>query len=278
MSESLIKNAGLAQRFECGWLICSTLYFNNIIMEKDFRPKEKGINTELHCLAAFSDYGFLISVPYGDNGRYDMIVDTGTDLYKVQIKTASPYYNSKNEFVGIRFQARSGRVKTEESYTRKYTKEEIDYFATYWNGNIYVVPVEEASSNKVLRFFWPENSQIEQANFVEDYTIEKQWNKNKKYADNIIPLKAVKHICKRCGAPTSCADSYCSECASFLARYTEWPDRDNLKDLIRTLPFTQIGEKFGVTNNAVRKWCDKYHLPRTKKEIKEYTDKEWEAI
>lgn len=54
--------------------------------------------------------------------------------------------------------------------------------------------------------------------------------------------------------------------------------REELKKLIRTIPFTQIGKQYGVTDNAVRKWCDKYKLPRKVSEIKKYTDEEWEGI
>ncbi len=54
--------------------------------------------------------------------------------------------------------------------------------------------------------------------------------------------------------------------------------RSDLKDLIRTTPFVQIGKQVGVTDNAVRKWCDKYKLPRRVSEIKKYTDEEWEKI
>jgi hypothetical protein len=32
--------------------------------------------------------------------------------------------------------------------------------------------------------------------------------------------------------------------------------------MIRTMPFTKIGEHFGVTDNAIRKWCDAEKLPR----------------
>lgn len=54
--------------------------------------------------------------------------------------------------------------------------------------------------------------------------------------------------------------------------------RSDLKDLIRTTPFVQIGKQVGVTDNTVRKWCDKYKLPRKVSEIKKYTDEEWEEI
>ena len=54
--------------------------------------------------------------------------------------------------------------------------------------------------------------------------------------------------------------------------------REELKKLIRTTPFTTIGKQYGVTDNTVRKWCDKYNLPRKVKEIKSYSDEEWELI
>jgi hypothetical protein len=54
--------------------------------------------------------------------------------------------------------------------------------------------------------------------------------------------------------------------------------REELKQLIRTTPFTQIGKQFNVSDNAIRKWCDKYDLPRKSSEIKKYSNNEWENI
>ncbi len=54
--------------------------------------------------------------------------------------------------------------------------------------------------------------------------------------------------------------------------------REELKQLIRTTPFIKIGEQYGVTDNAIRKWCDKYKLPRKVSEIHNITDEEWEKI
>jgi hypothetical protein len=44
------------------------------------------------------------------------------------------------------------------------------------------------------------------------------------------------------------------------------------------MPFTQIGLKFGVSDNAVRKWCDKYNLPRKSTEIKKISDDDWKKL
>jgi uncharacterized protein YjcR len=35
---------------------------------------------------------------------------------------------------------------------------------------------------------------------------------------------------------------------------------------------TKIGEQYGVSDNAVRKWCKHYNIPSTKKEIKKYLE------
>lgn len=32
--------------------------------------------------------------------------------------------------------------------------------------------------------------------------------------------------------------------------------------MIRIMPFTKIAENFGVSDNAIRKWCDAEKLPR----------------
>ena len=54
--------------------------------------------------------------------------------------------------------------------------------------------------------------------------------------------------------------------------------REELKKKIRTQSFLSIGKEFGISDNAIRKWCDKFNLPRTKKEIKSYSDKEWDLV
>jgi len=54
--------------------------------------------------------------------------------------------------------------------------------------------------------------------------------------------------------------------------------REELKQLIRTTPFIKIGQQFGVSDNAIRKWCDKFNLPRKSTEIKKISDKDWEKL
>ena len=87
-----------------------------------------------------------------------------------------------------------------------------------------------------------------------------------------------KYFCKKCGKLLKYKAQYCRECISIINRKVERPSRNQLKTLIRTLPFTTIAKQFNVSDNAIRKWCNSENLPRTKKEIKSYSDEEWEKI
>ena len=60
-----------------------------------------------------------------------------------------------------------------------------------------------------------------------------------------------------------------------MERLSKVISREDLKFLIRVEPFTHIAERYGVTDNAVRKWCDKYSLPRHSREIKRISDEDW---
>lgn len=86
------------------------------------------------------------------------------------------------------------------------------------------------------------------------------------------------NYCKKCGAICDRKSTYCIKCFPLIQRKVERPSRDELKKLIRTETFTSIGEKYNIARTAISKWCVSYDLPSTKKEIKNYTDEEWEKI
>ncbi len=142
----------------------------------ELTAKQKGNLTELQCLTAFYEQGCHVSLPYGENSRYDMIVDVDGFLIKVQVKTSSLKKGSENN-EAISFSCRSSHVNSSGVKNIKYTKEEIDYFATFWDGQCYLIPVSECSTEKTLRFVPPKSGQIKGIVFASDYTIQKQLTK-----------------------------------------------------------------------------------------------------
>lgn len=87
-----------------------------------------------------------------------------------------------------------------------------------------------------------------------------------------------KNFCVDCGKEISSRAIRCDSCYKKSIRVVARPERDELKILIRNKSFLEIGKEYGVSDNAIRKWCDYYHLPRKKTEIKKYTDEEWNSI
>lgn len=94
-------------------------------------------------------------------------------------------------------------------------------------------------------------------------------------------LYGKKHFCKKCGQQiTSDAKTgLCPTCSAFERRVVKQrPNREELKDLIRSHNFTELGRMYGVTDNAIRKWCKKENLPCKATDIKSYSDQDWEKI
>ena len=141
----------------------------------ELSTKEKGNLTELQCITAFYELGYQVSIPYGENSRYDFIADVNGNLLRVQVKTSSYTDDLKN---AIHFAVRSSRTNSTNNIRRSYSKKEIDYFATYFNNQCYLVPVEETSSSyKTLRFSSQNNNKT--INWAADYELAKQLQKIK---------------------------------------------------------------------------------------------------
>ena len=92
-------------------------------------------------------------------------------------------------------------------------------------------------------------------------------------------LEKTLYFCSSCGKQlyNKNISGLCENCYKEKQRVGR-PTREELKFLIRNMPFTKIGEKYSVSDNAVRKWCDKYSLPRKVSEIKKISDEEWLKI
>jgi hypothetical protein len=111
--------------------------------------KQRGDRTEARAIHEFIASGCSVSVPFGDNDRYDLVVDDGDRLRRVQCKTAWP--NKPNT---IRFNTHS-QTTVDGEYEEMTYEGAVDGFAV-WDpegGRLYWVPVEAATTQKMeLRF------------------------------------------------------------------------------------------------------------------------------
>lgn len=84
--------------------------------------------------------------------------------------------------------------------------------------------------------------------------------------------------CPFCGQVISSRAKRCLQCKANQERKVERPIREELKEKIRHFSFLRIAEEYGVTDNAIRKWCKKYDLPEKSSIIRIISDEEWENI
>lgn len=87
--------------------------------------------------------------------------------------------------------------------------------------------------------------------------------------------EATDNLCPSCGVIMARNSQKCRTCHFDTLRRVEWPERDLLKNLIRTDTFTSIMKQFNVTDSTIRSWCKKYNLPHRKKDIVLYSNEEW---
>lgn len=128
--------------------------------------KQKGDITELSCILALKKYGITVSIPYGEDSRYDLIADIGGRLYKIQCKTSS-YKDGV-----ILFSCRSIHYNTKERHGVGYVGE-IDFFMTEYDSVCYLIPIDDCmnSSVKSLRLEQSKNNQTQGVSFAKDYEL-----------------------------------------------------------------------------------------------------------
>lgn len=99
-----------------------------------------------------------------------------------------------------------------------------------------------------------------------------------KYSYPLRQYKRIPKYCIDCGKEIFPTATRCVECEHKKQRVVERPTREELKKMIRTMPFTKIAEKYHVSDNSIRKWCISENLPSKARDIKTYSDKEWDKI
>lgn len=69
------------------------------------------------------------------------------------------------------------------------------------------------------------------------------------------------NICPKCGSIISCNKAkLCSKCSHESHRKVERPSKEVLIEDIKTLSMIKVGKKYGVSDNAIRKWCKGYEI------------------
>ena len=142
---------------------------------KQLTVKRKGILTEEKIKVWFLEQGYSVSVPIGDDDRYDFIVDFDGKLVRMQSKTG----NLTRTLNCINFNTASNQYNSQGSRRVKYSSDEIDYFCTIHpeTNKVYIVPVEICGIECNLRLIPPKNNNYSNVKMAIDYEGEKMIKK-----------------------------------------------------------------------------------------------------
>lgn len=243
---------------------------------------QKGLLIEIQCQKKFTECGILLPQPIINDSRYDFLADINNKIYKIQCKSSYMKDEDEDAFV---FQT-ANRNWNKGNY--KSYDGQIDFFYTYFKGVDYLFPAEEATNrSKILRLqlqhkYYDEN----RVTWAKDYEFEKILKEKLHYTiPKYTPIalkKEKKKYCKICNKEIYKTSTYCRSCAGKIKQEKrsglKIPNREELKLMIRESPFLKIAEKYNVSDNAIRKWCDKYNLPRKKHDIENYSEEDWSLL
>lgn len=79
-----------------------------------------------------------------------------------------------------------------------------------------------------------------------------------------------KFYCIDCGTEITRDGMRCKSCSHKHGRKVERPESNELLNILFSLNgnFTKVGKIYGITDNAIRKWCKSYGLPYKTKDYK----------
>ena len=138
--------------------------------------KTQGSFAEIAVIKEFLKNEFKVSLPYGDNSSYDLIIeDKSGKLYKIQVKSCQ----NVTDGVCI-FKTGKNRSNNTQNFRISYQNNEVDIFALYCLelDEIYLIPYEEAGIDKTtIRIETPKGNNLKGIKFRENYIFSNQLNK-----------------------------------------------------------------------------------------------------
>lgn len=142
--------------------------------------KDIGDISESRVISYLKKNGYNVSIPFGDNARYDLVLDIKDMLLRVQVKTGRETKKGV-----MRFNANSVIRKSGETQCREPYENDADVFAIFYPNldAIYWIPIEDAPETTMyLRYQEPEQRQPD-INYVEQYTFERGIGRTLRYMD-----------------------------------------------------------------------------------------------
>lgn len=138
--------------------------------------KRIGEIVEAKVLTDLLDCGLSVATPWGDDDAYALIADIDGKLIRIQVKASRTRHNGESFSFSCTRHIYEGVGRYKHA---TYEEGSIDYFATVWEGQSYLVPAEECGQEKQLRISPTRNGVKKNVHWASEYELEKVVDKLK---------------------------------------------------------------------------------------------------
>jgi PD-(D/E)XK endonuclease len=110
------------------------------------QSKDRGDLAEMQFMVAAASRGFAVAKPYGDNEKYDLILDVGRRLWRVQVKSSAARHH----------RGFAVRASWRTSYRQiSYKPSQVDFMAVtiVGEGIWYVIPVRALAGRLTINLY-----------------------------------------------------------------------------------------------------------------------------
>lgn len=127
-----------------------------------------GAITEQQVATEFLKLGILISKPIVPSSRYDFVADVNNKLYKIQVKTSK----CDEDKSYLEFATSTSHTNTKGTLNISYSADDVDFFATIYQNQCYLVPFELCGKRaQRLRLVPTKNGQTKGILFAEKFKL-----------------------------------------------------------------------------------------------------------
>jgi PD-(D/E)XK endonuclease len=133
-------------------------------------PKDVGDRTTLAVMLALQEVGYAVLMPFGENTRYDLVIDDGVRVARVQCKTGRLRLGTV-VFATCSIYAHHPNPKM----LQRHYQGQVDFFGIYCpdTGGVYLVPIDDVPTRNraALRVLPCRNRQRKRIRWAADYEI-----------------------------------------------------------------------------------------------------------
>lgn len=214
----------------------------------------------------FTEVLAKIGIPRRGNNTKTLknILDTNNIDYSHFTGRARTY---KNSYINVSEYLNSGKKIKTHLLKRKLLKENIlenkcaICGLTEWQGKPITLQLHHINGN-------PDDNNLTNLQLL----CPNCHSQTENYCGNANAQQKIKYYCKDCGKEITKTATYCTLCSRKHTRKVKVrPDKEQLLlDFKQLQSIVQVGHKYNVTDNAIRKWFFSYDLPTKVSDLKKY--------